>query len=145
MKYLSVKTEKETKDIAKAFAKNVKPGAVVALIGDLGVGKTVFAKAFAKELGVQEEVISPTFNIIKTYQVKDNKKNNRIFCHVDAYRLSSYQDLLEIGIEEYLNDDNTTVLIEWADKVEEILPKNTNIIRIEYKEDKNRVFYFNNK
>lgn len=145
MKHLNVKTEKETKDIAKAFAKNIKPGAVVALIGDLGTGKTVFAKAFAKELGVKEEVISPTFNIIKTYQIKDNKKNDRVFCHVDAYRLNSYQELLEIGIEEYLNDDNTIVLIEWADKVEELLPKNTQIIRIEHKEETKRSFYFDNK
>ncbi|HKK54136.1 MAG TPA: tRNA (adenosine(37)-N6)-threonylcarbamoyltransferase complex ATPase subunit type 1 TsaE [Patescibacteria group bacterium] len=145
MKHLDVKTEKETKNIAKAFAKDVELGAVVALIGDLGAGKTVFAKAFSKELGVKEEVISPTFNIIKTYQIKNSKKNVRVFCHVDAYRLNSYQELLEIGIEEYLNDKNTIVLIEWADKVEELLPKDVQIIRIEHKEDTKRVFYFDNK
>jgi len=145
MKHLDVKTEKETKNIAKAFAKDVELGAVVALIGDLGAGKTVFAKAFSKELGVKEEVISPTFNIIKTYQIKNSKKNVRVFCHVDAYRLNSYQELLEIGIEEYLNDKNTIVLIEWADKVEELLPKDVQIIRIEHKEDTERVFYFDNK
>jgi tRNA threonylcarbamoyladenosine biosynthesis protein TsaE len=145
MEHLNIKKEKETKDIAKAFAKDVKSGSVVALVGDLGAGKTVFAKAFAKELGVKEEVISPTFNIIKTYQIKGNKKNDRVFCHVDAYRLNSYQELLKIGIEEYLNDDSTIVLIEWADKVKEILPKDTYIIRIEHKEDTKRVFSFDIK
>jgi tRNA threonylcarbamoyladenosine biosynthesis protein TsaE len=132
MKHLIAKTEKETKDIAKSFAKDIKPGAVLALIGDLGAGKTVFAKAFAKELGVREEVISPTFNIIKTYQIQDNKKNDRIFCHVDAYRLNSYEELVEIGIEEYLNDNNTIVLIEWADKLINFFPKNYTSINIEY-------------
>jgi|AntRauTorcE11897_2_1112592.scaffolds.fasta_scaffold09947_4 tRNA threonylcarbamoyladenosine biosynthesis protein TsaE len=145
MKKFNVKTEKETRDIAKVFAKDVDFGAVVALIGDLGAGKTVFAKAFAKALGVKDEVISPTFNIIKTYNIKDNKKNDRVFCHVDAYRLKSYEELLEIGIEEYLNDDNTIVLIEWADKVKEILPKNTKEIRIEHKENNKRIIYFDNK
>lgn len=144
MKSLIAKTEKETKEIAKTFAKDINFGSVVALFGDLGAGKTVFAKAFAKELGVKEEVISPTFNIIKTYQIKDSKNNNKTFCHVDAYRLNSYRDLIEIGIEEYLNDDNTIVLIEWADKVKELLSKGTYIIKIEHKEDMKRVFYFEN-
>lgn len=138
MKNLIAKTEKETKEIARSFAKGIKHHAVVALIGDLGTGKTVFAKAFAKELGVQEEVISPTFNIIKTYQIKDAKKNDRVFCHVDAYRLNSYQELLEIGIEEYLNDINTIVLIEWADKVSKILPKNSFYIHMELTSNKKR-------
>ncbi|MFP4514937.1 MAG: tRNA (adenosine(37)-N6)-threonylcarbamoyltransferase complex ATPase subunit type 1 TsaE [Parcubacteria group bacterium] len=145
MKHLNVKTEKETKKIAKEFAKDIKPGAVLALIGDLGAGKTVFAKAFAKELGVKEEVISPTFNIIKTYQIKDNKKNDKVFCHVDAYRLNSYQELLEIGIDEYLNDENTIVLIEWADKVKELLPAYTYMIRIEQEEGNKRVIHFDSE
>ncbi|MCF7794867.1 tRNA (adenosine(37)-N6)-threonylcarbamoyltransferase complex ATPase subunit type 1 TsaE [Patescibacteria group bacterium] len=139
MKYLNIKTEKETKEIAKAFAKDVKLGTVIALFGDLGAGKTVFAKAFAKELGVKDEVISPTFNIIKTYQIKDGKKNDKVFCHVDAYRLNSYQELLEIGIEEYLNYRNTIVLIEWADKVKEILPKDTVQIKIKHLEDNREI------
>jgi tRNA threonylcarbamoyladenosine biosynthesis protein TsaE len=145
MKSLIAKTEKETKEIAQAFAKNIRFGAVIALIGDLGAGKTVFAKAFAKELGVKEEINSPTFNIIKTYQIKNREKNNRVFCHVDAYRLNNYQELLEIGIEEYLNDYNTIVLIEWADKIKELLPKDAYVIRIKHKENTKRVFYFNNK
>ncbi len=125
MQKIITKTEKDTRDLAIKLAKETKPNTVIALVGDLGVGKTVFAKGFAKGLGVIEEVNSPTFNIIKIYAIGDIQ-----LCHIDAYRLNSEQELLALGIHDYFTDPNTIVLIEWAEKVKNILPVHTRVIKI---------------
>ena len=89
---------------------------VVFLSGDLGSGKTTATKSIAKELGVEEDITSPTFVILKRYEVKKGGFKNLI--HIDAYRLKNYEELERIKFEEYMKDAGNLVLIEWPEMVE---------------------------
>jgi len=120
-KYLSQKPE-DTFALGEKLAASLNGGEVVALYGNLGAGKTAFVQGLALALGVKNKVNSPTFNIMKVYKTKHQKIKQ--LCHIDAYRLSGFQDLLDIGVQDYLEDKNALVVIEWADKIKEILPKN---------------------
>lgn len=115
MMIFNSKGEKETERIAEKIASSLDRN-VICLYGDLGSGKTTFTKAFAKKLGIKERVISPTYILIRKYEL-----NERIFYHIDAYRLTENDNNNEI--KEILNETNGIVVIEWADKIEEILPK----------------------
>jgi len=117
MRYLSNNTN-DTIALGKKIGKKLKPGDVVALIGNLGAGKTVFTKGIAAGLGVKaaKYVNSPTFVLIKQY------KGKLPLYHFDLYRMDSQQQVKEIGYEEYFYGDGITV-VEWADKIEELLPK----------------------
>ncbi|MDI6716546.1 MAG: tRNA (adenosine(37)-N6)-threonylcarbamoyltransferase complex ATPase subunit type 1 TsaE [Actinomycetota bacterium] len=115
-------SSEETWELAKRLAPMLSRGDVINLCGDLGAGKTVFAKGLADGLGIDEPVTSPTFTIVKEYQ------GNLPFYHFDVYRLSSPDELEELGADEYFYGDGVTV-IEWGDKVEELLPD----IRLEIK------------
>ena len=106
---------KETENIAKAFAKSLKPGDVVTLDGDLGAGKTAFTQGLAKGLGVADYVSSPTFTIVNCYE------GNIPLYHFDVYRIDDCDDMYEIGYDEYVGGDGVAV-IEWSEKIEEILP-----------------------
>jgi len=121
MKFIS-KTEKDTFNFSKKLAKNLKGGELISLIGDLGAGKTVFSQGIASGLGIKERVNSPTFVVMKVYDVNDNKV--KVFCHIDAYRLSSFAELEAIGVSDYLGQDDVVTVIEWADKVSDGLPDN---------------------
>ena len=116
MKKIS-KSVEETIGIGESFAKCLKKGDCVALIGDLGAGKTVFTKGVAKGLGVKNAryVNSPTFVIIKEYEGKFP------LYHFDLYRLDSHSGFDDMNYEEYFYGDGVTV-IEWADKIKELLP-----------------------
>ena len=103
---------------AAKLAKMVKQGDVLALTGELGAGKTCFVKGLANELGVKETVTSPTFALLKTYHGLMD------LYHLDLYRLDRIEDLLDIGIEDYLPGDGITV-IEWGDKAGDLLPEDT--------------------
>ena len=122
-------SEQETWQVGFDFGKNLESGLALALYGNLGAGKTKFLQGLAKGLGVKEIVNSPTFNILKVYSVKSNK-NIKQFCHIDAYRLNSEKDLLTLGIEEFLSDTDTVVAIEWAEKINNIWPKNALRIKL---------------
>ena len=98
----------ETKDIAKKLAKELSAGQIVLLSGDLGSGKTVFAKGFAEGLGINQDITSPTFTIMNCY---DNILN-----HFDLYRLNSIDELLAVGAEEELYGDKIS-LVEWPEIV----------------------------
>jgi len=118
------KNEKETLAFAEKFAKTFRGGEVVALIGELGAGKTVFTKGLARGLGIKERVQSPTFLLMKIYNVRPSTRlGHKIkhLCHVDAYRLSNAAGLVDIGISDWLGRADTVTVIEWADKVQEIL------------------------
>ena len=100
------------------------PGEVYTLTGDLGVGKTVFTQGVAKGLGIKEAVNSPTFTILQVYE------DGRLpFYHVDVYRIGCVEEMDEIGYEDYFYGDGVC-FIEWADLIEEILPKNCRKITI---------------
>lgn len=124
-KLLHIASEKETEQIGEAIGRAAEPGTVVALIGDLGTGKTTLTKSIARGLGVTETVTSPTFNIIREY------KSGRIpLYHFDVYRIGDPDEMFELGYEEYFYGDGICV-VEWADIIEELLPEDAVIIRIE--------------
>lgn len=108
-------SEKQTLEIGKNFAKELKGGEIIGFTGDLGAGKTTLIKGIAKGLGIKQPITSPTFVILKNYPIK-SKNNLQEFVHIDAYRINSWQDLINIGIEDFLNQ-NTIILIEWAEKL----------------------------
>lgn len=117
-----------TAKVAKALAASLKGGETIALIGALGAGKTTFTQAFARTLGVKERVTSPTFVYMHVHELK--RKAPKRLVHVDAYR-GDAKTLLGIGLDEYLGDPEATVLIEWADRAEELLPDGT--IRVRFR------------
>ena len=133
MKYIDtgrliLKNEDDTRALGMRIADALEPGDVVALIGDLGTGKTALTKYIARGLGITEEINSPTFTIVKEY------KSGRIpLYHFDVYRLGSGDELLDIGAEEMLDGDGACV-IEWADIVADVLPEASLAIRLEYGE-----------
>ena len=110
----------ETKDFAKDLAKETPVGTIVALIGDLGSGKTTFAQGFAEGLDIYETIVSPTFKLVSEY---DGEKCKLI--HVDTYRLDSIEDFLNICGEDIIRTPGAIILIEWADKIIDILPPDT--------------------
>ena len=118
-------SEQETVQIAKNLAKQAKAGDVYCLSGDLGVGKTVFTKGFAKGLGIQEPVNSPTFTIMQIYE-----EGNLPLYHFDVYRIEDVEEMEEIGYEDYFYGEGVC-FIEWAELIKEILPKDCKKIRIE--------------
>ncbi len=124
MKY-DTKTPEETREIARRIAKEAKAGSVYALTGDLGVGKTVFSKGFAEGLGITEPVTSPTFTIVQEYG------DGRLpFYHFDVYRIEDEEELYEVGLTEYLFGEGVC-LIEWADRIEDLLPPDAVWVKIE--------------
>ena len=110
----------QTKDFAKNLAKETSVGTIVALIGDLGSGKTTFAQGFAEGLDILESIVSPTFKLVSEY---DGEKCKLI--HVDTYRLDSIEDFLNICGEDIIRTPGAIILIEWADKIIDILPPDT--------------------
>lgn len=130
MERFETKNSRETARIAAALAKRVKGGEVVALIGNLGAGKTTFAQAFAKALGVKERVQSPTFIFMHEHRLK-RKGGPAYFVHADAYR-GGAAELRGIGIEEYFGRPDAVVLIEWADRVTALLPKRRVTVRLKH-------------
>ena len=127
------KSSKETRDLAKSFANQIKSGCVIGLVGDLGSGKTVFAKGFIKAFGNKQKVLSPTFVLMKNYRT--NQKNTKIICHIDYYRADVKDKILQAQINEYIQDKQVITIIEWAAKIKYFLPKNT--LWIKFKNTKN--------
>lgn len=124
MRYES-NSEQDTFDFAKELAEKALPGEIYLLEGDLGVGKTVFAKGFAKGLGIQEPITSPTFTIIQEYEA------GRIpLYHFDVYRIADVEEMYELGYEGYFFGEGVC-LIEWASLIRDILPEACYTVRIE--------------
>ena len=130
MERFETKNSKETAKIAATLAKRMKGGEVLALIGNLGSGKTTFAQAFAKALGVKERVQSPTFIFMHEHRLK-RKNGPAYFVHADASR-GGVAELRGIGIEEYFGRPDAVVLIEWADRVKGLLPRKRVTVRLKH-------------
>jgi tRNA threonylcarbamoyladenosine biosynthesis protein TsaE len=123
MEHITSASEAETIRAGEKFSSRLKPGDVVALYGDLGSGKTRFAKGISRGLGVTEQVTSPTFVVVNEHI------NGRIpLYHFDFYRLRSIKELEEIGFDEYIFGDGVCVL-EWADLIRERLPEHRYDVR----------------
>ena len=127
----SFQTE-DTFQLGYRMGTEAKKGEVFCLSGDLGVGKTVFTQGFAKGLGIEEAVCSPTFTIVLQYEGK-----RMPFYHFDVYRIADIEEMEEIGYEDYFYGEGVC-LIEWAELIEELLPKERTTITI--KKDLNKGF-----
>ena len=117
--------EKETYELGRRLGAEAKAGQVYTLVGDLGVGKTVFTKGLAAGLGIEEAVSSPTFTIVQVYE-----EGRLPFYHFDVYRIGDAEEMEEIGYEDYFYGKGVC-LIEWADLIEELLPEHYTEIKIE--------------
>ena len=124
--------ETDTIELAENIESEHFPGMVICLNGELGSGKTVFTKAFASALGIEDDVTSPTFNIIKEYP------NGELpLYHMDVYRIEG--NVKELGLDEYF-DGNGVTIVEWADMISEYLPKERLDITIKVTGEDTRVF-----
>lgn len=120
---IETSSSEETFALGQKLGAAARPGSVFALTGDLGAGKTVFARGFARGLGITEPVTSPTFTILRSYE------GGRLpLFHYDVYRIEEPEEMEEIGYEDAFYGDGAT-LVEWAGIIEELLPDNT--VRIE--------------
>jgi tRNA threonylcarbamoyladenosine biosynthesis protein TsaE len=114
---IETNTPKETFDFGKKLGEAAKAGTVYTLIGDLGVGKTVFTQGLAKGLEIDEPISSPTFTIVQVYE-----EGRLPLYHFDVYRIGDVEEMEEIGYEDYFYGNGVS-LIEWANLIEEILPE----------------------
>lgn len=117
-------SEEETLELARKLAADAREGDVFALNGDLGAGKTVFARGFAQGLGIDAPVTSPTFTILQVYE-----EGRLPLYHFDIYRISDIMELYDVGFDEYLVGQGVCV-IEWADMAKTLLPENTTRITL---------------
>ena len=118
-------SSQETYALGERLAKEAKPGQVFTLIGDSGVGKTVFTQGIASGLGIDEPICSPTFTIVQEYY------SGRLpFYHFDVYRIGDVEEMDEVGFDDYVYGDGVT-MIEWANLIQEILPEKYTQILIE--------------
>jgi tRNA threonylcarbamoyladenosine biosynthesis protein TsaE len=120
----------DTKKVGNELGNNARKGQIYCLIGDLGVGKTVFTKGFAEGLEIDEHITSPTFTIVNEYNC-----GRLPFNHFDVYRIEDADEMYEIGYEEYFYDEGVC-LVEWANLIEELLPDDAIWIKIEKDLDK---------
>lgn len=117
-------SEEGTLDFAKELGMLVSEGQVICLIGDLGVGKTVFSKGFATGMNIEDHITSPTFTIVHEYE------GRLPLYHFDVYRINNEEEMEEIGYEEYFYGEGVC-LIEWADRIPDIIPEYAKYITIE--------------
>ena len=121
-------SEEETENIGKSLAMSLSKGDTVLLRGNLGAGKTVFSRGFARGLGITEPVSSPTYTIVQEYELPEG---GRLY-HLDLYRISDVNAALAFGVDEFLDDPQGISLIEWPDRIGGILPENAICVEIEH-------------
>ncbi|OGU72595.1 MAG: tRNA (adenosine(37)-N6)-threonylcarbamoyltransferase complex ATPase subunit type 1 TsaE [Ignavibacteria bacterium RBG_16_34_14] len=131
----AVASPEETKELAGAFANQINSGQPVVLNGELGSGKTFFVKQACNVWGITN-VSSPSFAIVNNYN------NTKPVYHFDFYRIKNREELFDIGFNDYLNDTEAVIFIEWGNLIPEILPKRRIEINIEILEDTKRFFRF---
>lgn len=122
---IETRSPEETFRLGRKLGEAAVPGQVFTLIGDLGTGKTVFTQGFAKGLGIEEPVNSPTFTIVQVYD-----EGRLPLYHFDVYRIGDIEEMEEVGFEDYIMGDGVS-LIEWAELIREILPEKRTAVRIE--------------
>lgn len=120
----------DTYHLGVKLGKEAKAGEMYCLLGELGTGKTVFTQGFAKGLGIEEAVSSPTFTIIQEYE-----EGRLPFYHFDVYRIEDIEEMEELGFEDYFYGSGVC-LVEWSNRIQELLPPNPTVITIEKDLDK---------
>ncbi len=152
MKKIITKSEQETLALGRQLARTLKGGEVLALTGELGAGKTIFTKGVVKGLGIKSVINSPTFVLMKIYPVRGlapngvnpvKNKNIKQLVHIDCYRITDVQQIAEIGASQYFTEPQTVTIIEWAEKIKNILPKQIIKIKIELKQGNQRKITIN--
>ena len=142
MKTIVTHSIEETRKLAKewlaSLSKKDDEATIVGLYGNLGSGKTTFTQAVAKELGIKENVTSPTFVIEKLYETSHSQFARLI--HIDAYRLENGRELQVLDFEQLVDNPNNLILIEWSENVKEILPENHLKIFCEFVDENSRQF-----
>ncbi len=132
----------EFKNTARDFARGLSPridrATVVGLYGDLGAGKTTFTQAVGEELGVGEKMTSPTFVIMKRFKIKDLGFKFENLIHIDSYRLKSGEDLIRLGWNEIVTNPGNLILVEWADRITDILPEDRLEVRLTFIDEHTR-------
>ncbi|MFC1595063.1 tRNA (adenosine(37)-N6)-threonylcarbamoyltransferase complex ATPase subunit type 1 TsaE [Patescibacteria group bacterium] len=138
------KSEKQTEKTARILAgeiqnnkKHKKQAEIIALTGELGAGKTVFTRGFARGLGIKNRVFSPTFVLIKRHSLKNSYFEN--FYHIDCYRIKKAKEISDLGWKEIAKNPKNILVIEWADKIKKILPKNSLKIQMKHKDRTKRI------
>lgn len=125
MQVIETFSERETFQLGESIGRKAEAGEVYALMGDLGVGKTVFTQGMARGLGIEEVVNSPTFTILQQYE------GGRLpLYHFDVYRINNIEEMEELGYEDCFYGEGVC-LVEWADSIEEVLPEKFFLIKIE--------------
>lgn len=130
-----MKNEAEAVDFGIKIGREAAPGTVIALMGDLGAGKTTLTKSIAKGLGIEEVITSPTFTIVKEYET-----GRLPLYHFDVYRIGDVDEMYELGYEEYFYGEGVCV-VEWANLIEDIMPEDAVQIHIEYGENEGERIY----
>lgn len=137
----------QTRKIAKEILEKVLPmvsasdkAVVIALEGDLGSGKTNFVQGFAKHLGVKEKITSPTFVILKKFKIPFpcDAAGIKNLIHIDAYRSEKPEEIVALGWNDFINDPHNVILVEWADKIRNVLPKKYFLIKLKIVSEKER-------
>lgn len=123
----------ETRQLAREILRRLGARHIILLQGELGSGKTVLAQALAEELGVKDIVNSPTYVLMKVYQA--NHKRFKRFVHVDLYRIEYNQHLDDLGLSDYLTDEESLVVVEWPERIIGSWPQNSFLVK----------FYFGDK
>lgn len=151
----------QTKKFGEMLAREIwknrrkKEGLILGLIGDLGGGKTTFVQGFAKGLGIKEKILSPTFVIIKKYELQKIKRQKerplgkkvlfRKLYHIDCYRLQNTKEILNLGFKKIISDRQNIIAAEWAEKIYQILPKDSIILKFHIEAEKKRKITFQRK
>ncbi len=150
-------SDEKTKDFGKKIAPSLRGGDVICLYGELGAGKTTLVKGIAEGLGITEEITSPTFTLMNVYGIKTtdhslqttaNPSHSAVvrspstvvrLVHIDTYRLKNEQELIGIGVEDYLGQPDTVTIVEWPEKIEGLLKgKRVTKIKLKHREKDER-------
>lgn len=140
---ITTKSPKETIALGRKFARSLKGREVIALIGDLGGGKTTFTKGVARGLGIKKPIRSPSFVLMNSHEIPGKK--GLTLHHLDAYRLTSLTDISSLGLSDVLGRPKAIVLVEWADNVINKLPKITHLIEFKFVDENRRNIKINLK
>ncbi|MCL5095220.1 MAG: tRNA (adenosine(37)-N6)-threonylcarbamoyltransferase complex ATPase subunit type 1 TsaE [Patescibacteria group bacterium] len=114
MEIIFTKSAEQTQKLGEKFAQDLKSGGIICLYGDLGSGKTTFVQGLARGLGIKQRILSPTFLIVREYPN---------FYHLDLYRLQKSEEIADLGFREMIENPQNVVVIEWAEKAKNLLPK----------------------